>query len=1478
MTRPRTATRLRRDNFQPPHPLRRNSPNSRRLSFETLEDRRMLSTFVWTNRGQASDNFQSVFGANASAARAVVDAALTYWQRIITFFNYSDGSNTYSLNISMLASGTGFGANASTTALIGGKPSAANLTIARGNDTSVPADGIGDGAGWFLDPTPFEHSEFLASLVNPFAATSGGGTFDLLTPVLHEIGHAVGIFAGGRLNNIATDTTIDDPNGGATGANLWRVDGNNVTALMTGYDSGGAATGPSDKNGPQHYANAGTQWPAVNPTHFGAVDLMNSGYSNGDRRIPSLNDALMLADAYGYNITTPDAFGTMHAFVTGAGQLLVRGMDGASNDTITITRLASGLMRVSVDVGADVPGIGITGPIITDFNPATFTSIKLQGLGGNDTIRMSYSFNLPVTIEGGAGDDTIELGYSLQDLDFFGAPITINGGGGANDRVFLYDNADSFGDTYTITGSQLTKTGNFGPLTYSSIDGLYPITGTGDDVINILSTASGTGIVVNSAGGADTVNIGNAANGVQSILGDVQVQNDPSFTLINIDDGPNANARNFAIDQWDGNLGAIGGLAPAYITWDRSDVQTLNITTGTNADQISLLRTSEAINFYHANLFNARDNLIIGNDVDGMQSITGAIRVSHTAGLAFTDVTLKDTADAVGRSAVWTHNASGSIFTIAGMAPAAISYDYQAVVFLNVLGGSGNDAYEFVGIADDWAQTYIDGGLGFNTLEVDDVANPYSATVADIYPGSIHRGIGTAVGALDIYFSHINSPTYLAKNSTTSINVYGVSSEIPSTHQLTVISGAGDDTLTLYPHDPSGNLTVNGNFGYGGGGGADTLLIDDTYYAAPTPINYTFYNQFGPGTTNIGGMGAAGFGAGSDVENIYVYGGANADTFSINSFKSGSGLKIDAGGGDDVVNFGAANLTADITNMAYFQYDGQGGSDTLNINNTANPNGFTYGQGASGVTMSNGMGANYIIAQALAETLRFNAGAAVDLFYIDLVPSGTQTIINAGASLDGLLLGQVGNLESIQGQVVYSAEADGGNMAVIDTGDTSGDTVHQDQNSLGAYPDDNLFGPGGSLQFSNLVNFGVYPGITLNLGSGADTIYAQPLPTARVTINAGNPTTAPGDKLTLALAQAQSPVVTGTSTGNVTSANLQTLDWTGIETLVAPDTIAPTVDIVDVTPDPRTTGVTSIAINFTEAVAGFNLADLSLTRDGGANLLPASATLTSGNQINWTLGNLSGLTNVSGTYVLTLTAAGSGIADLAGNPLAVSASDTWIANIPELMGDANGDGVVNIFDINLVSAHWGEMGPLGDANHDNMVNIFDINLVSANWGMGGGGAGGDGGAGAGLADLDQSPPAVASTPLRIANAAAEPTTVDQAAGPKSVSAAAAGAVLPSLGNLNAMLANWGAATAAPSANERATNPSALELAPKSNDRRPDSTLTVAPQSAPSRGPVVLHPASVPPGAAVVDAAFRQGHLIDWGNHLLDDLFQRDQEV
>lgn len=129
--------------------------------------------------------------------------------------------------------------------------------------------------------------------------------------------------------------------------------------------------------------------------------------------------------------------------------------------------------------------------------------------------------------------------------------------------------------------------------------------------------------------------------------------------------------------------------------------------------------------------------------------------------------------------------------------------------------------------------------------------------------------------------------------------------------------------------------------------------------------------------------------------------------------------------------------------------------------------------------------------------------------------------------------------------------------------------------------------------------------------------------------------------------------------------------WTKI------DAIAPTADVIDVSPDPRMNSpVESIDIVFSEAVTGFDLADLILDRalDGQGNLLTGGESLTSADGITYTLSGLSAITAGIGDYTLTLTAAGSDIKDLAGNALSGDASDTWRNNIILEFEEEEGEG------------------------------------------------------------------------------------------------------------------------------------------------------------------------------------------------------------
>jgi hypothetical protein len=108
------------------------------------------------------------------------------------------------------------------------------------------------------------------------------------------------------------------------------------------------------------------------------------------------------------------------------------------------------------------------------------------------------------------------------------------------------------------------------------------------------------------------------------------------------------------------------------------------------------------------------------------------------------------------------------------------------------------------------------------------------------------------------------------------------------------------------------------------------------------------------------------------------------------------------------------------------------------------------------------------------------------------------------------------------------------------------------------------------------------------------------------------------------------------------------------------DNTPPTVDIVDVTPDPRREQLSSITVRFSEPVTGVDKADFTLTRNGGANLIGSGQSVsTSDGGLTWTFGGLWSVTAMAANYVLTLNATNSGITDIAGNPLTAGATEAW---------------------------------------------------------------------------------------------------------------------------------------------------------------------------------------------------------------------------
>ena len=117
-----------------------------------------------------------------------------------------------------------------------------------------------------------------------------------------------------------------------------------------------------------------------------------------------------------------------------------------------------------------------------------------------------------------------------------------------------------------------------------------------------------------------------------------------------------------------------------------------------------------------------------------------------------------------------------------------------------------------------------------------------------------------------------------------------------------------------------------------------------------------------------------------------------------------------------------------------------------------------------------------------------------------------------------------------------------------------------------------------------------------------------------------------------------------------------------VEASAATQQLIPTATITPLSPNTVTTGPNQLQIVFNEAVTGFTISSLAFSRSGGPNLLTGSQTLTTSDNITFTLNNLSTLDVLGGTYTLTFTAAGSNVIDNFGNPASANATSSFVVS------------------------------------------------------------------------------------------------------------------------------------------------------------------------------------------------------------------------
>jgi hypothetical protein len=456
---------------------------------------------IWVNRG-TTDNF-GVFGANAERARGVVDAVLVAFERMIGDFNYSDGSNNF--NVTVRVSGSGNGASASLGATLNGKPKSGTVTMGGGSG--------GTGGGWFFDPTPNEHSEFVGNITNAFsgdaqAGSPASGLGDFYTVVAAEITHCLGLFGNNLPGWAARTTNTNIPDTAEAGSSntgsrgyFWVFQGPSIKHLLTSNNGG---SGGSNWGSAVHAAGPGVPVSFGGDTYVGSQDIGNAVYEFSRRYIPNRAFSLMFKDAYNYSTEDPDKFGTFYAvYNESTRNILVRGGTGVNNDTISISTSGSTLV-VSVDPQNDVagtghlPGTGNLPAFVSEFDVSQVSSITINSADGNDTIDINgLPAGIALTINPGNGNDTV----NVNETDA-GATVVVSGSSGSD---ALSINADGAGSAAAdVNGTVSFATLNLGAGGTLGGGGSLTVTNafnwTGGTIAGSGSITIATGATMNVAG------------------------------------------------------------------------------------------------------------------------------------------------------------------------------------------------------------------------------------------------------------------------------------------------------------------------------------------------------------------------------------------------------------------------------------------------------------------------------------------------------------------------------------------------------------------------------------------------------------------------------------------------------------------------------------------------------------------------------------------------------------------------------------------------------------------------------------------------------------------------------------------------------------------------------------------------------------------------------------------------------------------
>ncbi len=313
---------------------------------------------------------------------------------------------------------------------------------------------------------------------------------------------------------------------------------------------------------------------------------------------------------------------------------------GSGNDSFVVVDTIDGTTTVDGFLGNDVLDILTASGSVTvsgggDDDRITLdttnagSDVRLNGDAGNDEINVR-AMNDVVTVSGGAGDDTINVGSVTPliggEVTGIGAALTIDGDSGS-DTLNVDDTAATNDNQGALTNTTINLADMPGEIIYGTLEAINIFMGSGNDVFDVFSTASGSLTTIDGAAGQEVFNVSSDApanfGNLDGILGELTILGGSDFNTLNISDrGSDVADQTVRLTR-----DRITGLAPSPINYSATGnfAGGISIWSGTGDDGITIESTLDgSLTQYYAN--DGDDNIFVAQldeGVDGPLAIFG---------------------------------------------------------------------------------------------------------------------------------------------------------------------------------------------------------------------------------------------------------------------------------------------------------------------------------------------------------------------------------------------------------------------------------------------------------------------------------------------------------------------------------------------------------------------------------------------------------------------------------------------------------------------------------------------------------------------------------------------------------------------------------------------------------------------------------------------------------------------------------------